>query len=86
MTATLVHLASGRLAIRTDGILLAVPMMAPGTPRDVKRRVFEYILRRQPALALQIAEGVLEEKTGPRERFDAMMAETPHHTSRTKAA
>lgn len=46
-----------RLAIRVQGstpardILLAVPPIPPGTPREVRVRALEYVLRRQPGLA-----------------------------------
>lgn len=51
-----------RLAIRVDAAtLLAVPPMHPDTPRAVRVRVFEHVLRGQLGLAQAVAEGALGE-------------------------
>ncbi|MGE3414106.1 MAG: hypothetical protein AB7L91_18015 [Dehalococcoidia bacterium] len=79
-----------RLAIRVDAdTLLAVPPMHPHTPRDVRVRVFEYVLRRQPALAAMLAEASAHEVDGiapEMARLAALMGETPWSSRRRAAA
>jgi len=79
-----------RLAIRVDAdTLLAVPPVHPHTPRDVRVRVFEYVLRCQPALAAMLAETTEHEVDGAApemSRLAAMMGETPHRNARKAAA
>lgn len=78
-----------RLAIRVDAdTLLAVPPMHPHTPREVRVRVFEYVLRRQVGLAALVAETTAHEIDGvapEMARLAAIMGETPW-ASRRKAA
>lgn len=84
-----------RLAIRVDAdTLLAVPPIHPGTPKDVRARILEYVLRRQPGMAHQLAEDVAEDiRRTDRRRRDLLgtsnivqlLAEEPHHTDRRAA-
>jgi len=73
-----------RYAIRVDEhTLLAVPPMHPDLPPAVRQRVFEYVLRRQPALAALVAgDAHVDGMAGARARLAALMGETPHRNAR----
>lgn len=79
-----------RLAIRVDDdTLLAVPPMHDRTPREVRVKVFEYVLRRQPALAHMLADIASEEVDGVApelSRLAALMGQTPHRNARGQVA
>lgn len=72
--------AATRTAIRVDEqTLLAVPPMPLNTPREVRVKVFEYVLRRQPGLAeitVQLSTGGLLHGD-PTVRLEALIGETP---------
>jgi hypothetical protein len=82
-----------RLAIRTfaqngEVLLLAVPPMRPGLPRTVRQQVFEYVLRRQPGMAWQLADTAADELDGvegSRARLASLMSATPHRNQRGMA-
>lgn len=77
----IVRLPHGRLAIRDGDALLAVPPMRDDLPREVRTRVFDYVLRRQIGLAemtVQIETEVMEGRERSRRRMAALLATTPH--------
>lgn len=86
------RIATGhRLAIRLpDGTLLSVPPMPAGVSREVRVKVFEYVLRRQIGLAqmtAQIADDAADfESDALRGRLASMMNETPYKGSVMAAA
>lgn len=79
------HSTDGRLAIRHGDVLLSVPPMHPNTPRDVRVRVLEYVLRRQPGLAMTLAEvtsDLIERRHATLGRLASLMEQTPHKNAR----
>lgn len=70
------HTITGhRLAIRVDAdTLLAVPPMRPDLPREVRVKVFEYVLRGQLGLAETVAQIEADVIDG-RERHDRRAAQ-----------
>lgn len=74
-----------RLAIRVDAdTLLAVPPIHPGTPREVRVRILEAVLRRQVGEAQMLAEAVREDAEGgpERDQLAALISMTPHRNAR----
>lgn len=84
----LVHLPYGRLAIRDGDALLSVPPMHPATSREDRRRVLEYVLRRQVGLAHTIAEMAREDIERHRRIVPGLaeMIEQAPHRSEARAA
>lgn len=85
------HITTGpRLAIRLDeDTLLAVPPIHPHTPRHVRVRILEYVLRRQVGLAQMLAESVADDLDGvapERARLAAVLRQTPHRNARGAVA
>lgn len=78
-----------RLAIRVDEhTLLAVPPMPKGIPSDVRVKVFEYVLRRQPGLAEVIAQIAIDAMKQREQHVDGLgllIAEAPYGTTRSAA-
>jgi hypothetical protein len=57
----------------------------PRTPRDIRVRVLEYVLRRQVGLAAMLAEATADELDGvapERARLAALLEQTPHRNAR----
>lgn len=78
-----------RLAIRHRDVLLAVPPIHPCTPREIRNRILEYVLRRQIGLAAMLAEDAadeIEHRTSRRDHLAALMKQTPHRNARGYAA
>lgn len=74
-----------RLAIRHGDVLLAVPPIHPNTPREIRVRILEYVLRRQVGLAQMLAEATaddIEGVTPERARLAALLSLTPHRNAR----
>jgi len=72
-----------KLAIRVDeNTLLAVPPLPPNTPREVRVKVFEYVLRRQPGLAQMTAEIALAADENKRKALglipEGLLSELPN--------
>lgn len=78
-----------RLAIRVDErTLLAVPPMPKGIPSDVRVRVFEYVLRRQPGLAeatAQIAIDAMRQRDELVPGLGLLIAQAPYSTPKAAA-
>lgn len=73
-----------RAILLTDGTLLAVPPFdASVTPRNVRQRIYELVLRRQPGEAEIHAQIAAEAKVGGSEhdRLAALMGTAPHRAS-----
>lgn len=76
-----------RLAIRQElpsgeVLLLAVPPIPAGTPRETRVRIFEYVLCRQLGLASMLTE-VEHDPIRPAEVTEALLSIAPHSTART---
>ncbi|MCW2901710.1 MAG: hypothetical protein JWO67_3975 [Streptosporangiaceae bacterium] len=90
MSRRIVTAAPGqRLAIRVDAnTLLAVPPMHPDLPSKVRVLIFEYVLRRQIGLAMDVAasENIRCGRYSYSDRgvatITALISERPHGTSR----
>ncbi len=78
-----------RLAIRHGDVLLAVPPIHPQTPRVVRQRILELVLRRligeAHELALAEADDI-EHRSVDAKRLASLMAQTPHRNARGAVA
>lgn len=73
-----------RRAIRLDdGTLLAVPPFAASTPRAVRVKIYELVLRRLPGEAEIVAQTAADAQTGgnERDRLASMISEQPYRAS-----
>ena len=84
-----VRLRSGHVAIRDGVALLAVPPMHFDTPRTVRVKVYELVLRRLFGEAYDLAADVEDARTrrgGTFASISSLMAQTPHKNARVRAA
>lgn len=91
MNVRLIRYRDGRQAIEHGAVRLAVPTTAAGTPRAVRRTVYELVLRRQIGLAAMVAGGYLETPTSEtfrdsEEELAVLIADRPNSSHLNEVA
>lgn len=77
-----------RVIVLDDGTALAVPPFPESTPRAVRVKIYEMVLRRQPGEAEIVAQIAADATTGgnERDRLASLMNASPYTSSAMEVA